>query len=60
MPEHTSATVPAQISFHQVINALQQLAPCFPLERLSYDQVQMIREAADILQERLDEVTHAN
>lgn len=53
--EHTAATVPTSISFHQVLNALDQLSQDYPCERLSYDQIERIERACRVMGLRLAE-----
>lgn len=53
--EHTAATVPTTISFHQVLNALDQLAQDYPCERLAIQQIERIETAARLMRDRLAE-----
>lgn len=54
--ERTHAIVQTEISLHQLIDGLEQLAKDYPVERLVPDQAYRIKLAADVLLRRLGAV----
>jgi hypothetical protein len=53
--EHTEAIVQTNISFHQVLNALDQLSYDYPCERLAPSQIERIESAARVFGQRYAE-----
>jgi hypothetical protein len=58
--ERTMAVAQVEISLHQLLNALEQLANDYPLDRLAPVQIERIETAARVLRERFVESKYNN
>jgi hypothetical protein len=48
-----SVVVNAEIDFHTAINAVGEFAAKYPVERLAHYQADILRDAADLINERI-------
>jgi len=54
VPESTETSVQVNICLHQVILALEELSQRYPVERMSWEQVDRIIAATNVMRKRLE------